>query len=188
MPTSKLLKGMTMYRLEDGDYPQHGYSSLVNVRHFRVVKETPCGAWVSEAWDDGDFGLIGNGKKRFILNGPGRRFCYPDLGQARQSYLCRKRKHLEHLERSMARAKAGQAEASKPDFVRTRMAEENTDGTEEPQPVTIATNPSITLCTATSTTINWLLIEDKPCTESFAPNAMARQGGIPIITLTPVDT
>ena len=157
MPTPKLLKGMTLYRLEDGDYPPNCYSSLVNVRHFRVVKETPCGAWVSEAWDDGDFGLIGNGKKRFILNGPGRRFCYPDLGQARQSYLLRKQRHLDHLERSMARAKAGQAEASKPDFVRTMMARENpADGTEEPQRGTLVTSPNLTLnWTTTRSTINW---------------------------------
>jgi len=161
MPTPKLLKGMTLYRLEDGDYPPNCYSSLVNVRHFRVVKETPCGAWVSEYWgdlvttEDCAFGL--SDKKRFILNGPGRRFCYPDLGQARQSYLLRKQRHLDHLERSMARAKAGQAEASKPDFVRTMMARENpADGTEEPQRGTLVTSPNLTLnWTTTRSTINW---------------------------------
>lgn len=160
MPTSKLLKGMTMYRLEDGDYPQHCYSSPVNVRHFRVIKETPCGAWVSEYWgdlvaiEDWAFGL--SDKKRFVLNGPGRRLCYPDLGQARQSYLLRKQRHLDHLERNMARAKAGQAEASKPDFVRTLMAKENTDGTEEPQRGTLVTDSGLTLnWTTISSTSNW---------------------------------
>ena len=150
----KLIKGMILYRLEDGDYPPDCFSSPVKVRHFRVIKETPCGAWVSEYWG-GAFGL--SDKKRFVLNGPGRRLCYPDLGQARQSYLCRKRKHLDHLEHNMARAKAGQAEASKPDFVRTRMAEENTaDGTEEPQRGTLVTSPNLTLnWTTTSPTINW---------------------------------
>lgn len=129
MPVAKLLKGMTLYRLEDGDYPPDCFSSPVKVRHFRVIKETPCGAWVSEYWgdlvtiEDWAFGL--SDKKRFVLNGPGRRLCYPDLGQARQSYLCRKQKHLEHLEHNMARAKAGQAEASKPDFVQTMMARKN---------------------------------------------------------------
>lgn len=157
MPTPKLLKGMTMYRLEDGDYPPNCFSSPVKVRHFRVIKETPCGAWVSEYWG----GLVTiealSDKKRFILNGPGRRLCYPDLGQARQSYLLRKQRHLDHLERSMARAKAGQAEASKPDFVRTMMARENpADGTEEPQRITLITSPSLALnWTATSPTINW---------------------------------
>jgi hypothetical protein len=157
MPTSKLLKGMTLYRLEDGDYPPNCFSSPVNVRHFRVIKETPCGAWVVEYWRD----LVTieelSDKKRFVLNGPGRRLCYPDLGQARQSYLLRKQRHLDHLERSMARAKAGQAEASKPDFVRTMMARENpADGTEEPQRGTLITDSGLTLNLITrSSTINW---------------------------------
>lgn len=117
MPVTKLIKGMTLYRLEDGQSREDNPNGHpVNLRSFQVIKETPCGAWVAEFWADWVDAI--SGKKRFILEGPGRRFCYPDLSQARQSYLCRKRKHLEYLERSMARAKAGQAEASKPDFVR----------------------------------------------------------------------
>ena len=117
MPVTKLTKGMTLYRLEDGQSPEDNpYGNPVNLRSFRVIKETPCGAWVSEFW--ADWIDAESDKKRFILEGPGRRFCYPDLSQARQSYLLRKYRHLEHLKRSMARAKAGQAEASKPDFVR----------------------------------------------------------------------
>ena len=126
MPVTKLTKGMTLYRLEDGQSPEDNpYGNPVNLRRFQVIKETPCGAWVREFWgtppglsNEEDWCAGMSDKKRFILEGPGRRFCYPDLSQARQSYLCRKRKHLEYLERSMARAKAGQAEASKPDFVR----------------------------------------------------------------------
>ena len=120
MPVTKLIKDMTLYRLEDGESPL----DPVNLRSFRVIKETPCGAWVREYWGDwvreylGDWIDTASDKKWFIPEGPGRRFCYPDLSQARQSYLLRKYRHLEHLKRSMARAKAGQAEASKPDFVR----------------------------------------------------------------------
>ena len=125
MPVTKLTKGMILYRLEDGAPPeQNPYAKPVDLRSFQVVKETPCGAWVIEYWgtpglsNEEDWWAGMPDKKRFVLEGPGRRFCYPDLSQARQSYLLRKWKHLEYLERSMARAKAGQAEASKPDFVR----------------------------------------------------------------------
>jgi hypothetical protein len=115
--------GAIYFRIEDGgvDYgnPFTPGAMPVNLRYFRVVKVTPCGAWVVEIYRENGVVLswFNADRKRFVLDGQGKRLCYPNLISARNSYLRRKKVHICRLTASLALAEAGQAAAQQNDFI-----------------------------------------------------------------------
>lgn len=54
---------------------------------YRVIKRTPCGAWV----------YMPAGKRKFILDTGTKRFAIADLEEAKTSFLARKRRQLAIL-------------------------------------------------------------------------------------------
>ena len=113
--------GAIYFRIEDGDVSELNTNpQVVWLRRFRVVKVTPCGAWVVEIYGDGHHGTLfaeWTTPKHFVLDGQGKRLCYPNLISARNSYLRRKEIHICRLTASLALAKAGQAAAQQNDFI-----------------------------------------------------------------------
>jgi hypothetical protein len=76
-----------------------------------VLRRTPKGVWLDDRH---------RGRDRFVLNSGERRFAYPTLELAMDSFKHRKRWQIRHLERQLlgARQALGLAEAgrSKPEF------------------------------------------------------------------------
>jgi hypothetical protein len=70
----------------------------ISVIEYRVVKRTPAGFWITRLWDrDAQF-------KRFVLAGLGRRHAYPTRQLARESFIARKKKEIQHCARQHDRA------------------------------------------------------------------------------------
>ncbi len=69
----------------------------LRLRTFTVIKETPCGYWVSE-WAytalAGDANCL---DKRWVSKTGRKRFCYTTKSKAMDSFLIRKRRHLDIL-------------------------------------------------------------------------------------------
>ncbi len=74
---------------------------------YNVVKRTPRGAWIEPKWvTDYNFEDLEHRKMhwKFILDGVGRRFAYPTRELARESFIARKRKEIQHCGRQHDRA------------------------------------------------------------------------------------
>ena len=85
--------GDIFYREDDG------YGDDIRLSEFRVFSVTPRGAWIVRSWDrEGNF-------KRFVLEGLGRRHAYPTKELARDSYIQRKKRQIQHAARQHDRAK-----------------------------------------------------------------------------------
>ena len=70
----------------------------ISVIEYRVVKRTPAGFWIAPLWDhDARF-------KKFVLAGLGRRHAYPTRQLARESFIRRKQKEIQHCARQHGRA------------------------------------------------------------------------------------
>ena len=131
--------GMYLYRIEDGselgmkitepDFTMSRISPFgqICLRTFKVVKSTPCGGWVQEVtffhhWDRWDrtnmvvTESLFEGRK-FVSQGNGKRLCYPTIELATQSYRRRKTIHINKLEWSLKRARAGKELVERNDFV-----------------------------------------------------------------------
>lgn len=81
------------YRYEDQSYSvadewgDHAYSiQEVTLRKLKVIKHTPCGVRV--------IGLHCGGNGRFVNASHRKRFCYPTIAEAAESYRARKRKQI----------------------------------------------------------------------------------------------
>jgi hypothetical protein len=115
--------GAIYFRIEDGDMdygnPLVPDAHPVNLRWFRVIKVTRCGAWVIEIFMEHgqEVNWFHSDRKRFVLDGQGKRLCYPNLISARNSYLRRKECHIARLTATLALAKQGQAAAQQNDFI-----------------------------------------------------------------------
>lgn len=72
------------YRYKDG-ISEDGVELIL--MEYAEVKKTPCGAWVQDHFR----GSVG-GKKRFVLDGTGRRLCYKTKELAWKSYIIRKKR------------------------------------------------------------------------------------------------
>lgn len=88
----------------------------LNVAHFVVVAESPKCWYVvprelSYLADRGDAAKAHSRCKRILKAPGGRRYAYPDLGDALRSYAARKRWQRNHANAALARAEAGQAQA-----------------------------------------------------------------------------
>jgi hypothetical protein len=115
MTDSVYFIGQAMYRFRDaptGAYyageggPGFGEDHPGNLEiirdDFKVVKITPKGAWVLpyhfgpfESFEDVKFSA------KFILTGKGKRFCYPDMNDAWQSFVIRKQRRAMYLRRQL---------------------------------------------------------------------------------------
>lgn len=89
---------------------------------FRVRRRTPKGAWiqlVNRAYGPNLTGmsLTYERRERFVLDGPGRRYAYPDMEAAIESYRIRKQRHVQHLESQLVRARAAMLWAETPNFM-----------------------------------------------------------------------
>ena len=70
------------YRYEDSS----SHQSSVHLRRPRVIRETPKGVWLD------DYGV-----ERFVLKNARKRWAYPTIELARESFLIRKRKQIGWL-------------------------------------------------------------------------------------------
>ena len=73
------------YRLVDRHYTT---GVTVDTLQFRLVRKTPAGAWIAEMWDRDAL------YPRFVLDGKGKRYAYPDLEDAKASFLIRKQRQV----------------------------------------------------------------------------------------------
>lgn len=86
----------TYYRYE-GEVNDLG--ARLSVTHFYVVRRTAKGAWIASTWDhDGSYA-------RFVLDGKGKRFAYPNMEDARASFIIRKLRQIGHAERTLDMAR-----------------------------------------------------------------------------------
>jgi len=70
----------------------------ISVIRYRVVSRTPKGCWIAPDWDhEARF-------KKFVLDGAGRRHAYPTRELARESFIIRKKKEIQHSARQHDRA------------------------------------------------------------------------------------
>lgn len=68
---------------------------MLTKREFPVIKETPCGAWISHY-----------GGKKFVNLGAKKRYACPTEKEAFESFQARKRKQVGILTHRLAEAKA----------------------------------------------------------------------------------
>jgi len=62
----------------------------LHVNKFKVIKKTKCGAWVIGIYKSFSGEWNEYGKKRFVLDGHGKRYCYDTLDMAMHSFIKRK--------------------------------------------------------------------------------------------------
>lgn len=98
------------YRIEDSPLADHEPRLLT----YYLVRKTARGAWVVPSYSyyrrterleaasatvlRDEFGA------RFVLDGKGRRYCYPNMGDARESYRIRKQRQIQHARNAIERA------------------------------------------------------------------------------------
>lgn len=88
------------YRLADFRY---GDGDLrLEVQVFHPIKETDCGYWVVTEWEaQHDWSRP---KPRWVSKTSTRRYCYPSLEEALNSYKIRKHRQVMHLAHQLDRA------------------------------------------------------------------------------------
>lgn len=105
-------RAVNYYRLEDSPYADHEPRLLT----YYLVRKTARGAWVVPSYSyyrraepleaasatflRDEFGA------RFVLDGKGRRYCYPSMDDARESYRIRKQRQIQHARNAIERAEA----------------------------------------------------------------------------------
>jgi hypothetical protein len=102
------------YRMADR-LMYEGGEIKIELEKFQVVKRTPKGAWIIPHAEPG-WWQSPNPKKRFVLDGDGRRYAYPTVDAAHKSYLRRKVVQISRLEDQMLVANVALKVASAPDF------------------------------------------------------------------------
>lgn len=109
------MKGPDHYRFEDSIGPD---GVTLHCRRFVVIGETPCCYYVlpedlAHYAQSGDEWRALTAKKyrKRVLKNSWRRYCYPDVKLALESYRARKSWQTRHAAAAAARAEAGHAEA-----------------------------------------------------------------------------
>ncbi len=90
---------MTFYRYKD---VLTSSGTMVYLYEYSLVKETPCGYWISF-----HFGLSEN--QRWISKKSRKKFAYPSKAEALNSFGRRKYRQIKILENQLSRAKAAYA-------------------------------------------------------------------------------
>lgn len=78
----------------------------VRLSSFRIIRETEKSYVIR-----GDGWKNGKPKEKFVLKGKGKRFAYDTIEAAKESYLIRKFRQIQHLEHQLKKAKAGEKAA-----------------------------------------------------------------------------
>lgn len=110
------MTGETYYRYDDSFYVDAG----PRLSEYVLVRKTPKGAWIVAQWTARHYGiprlaeypaeyLKREHNARFVLDGKGRRFAYPDLADAKESYRIRKARQIQHCRNQIAKAEQGLA-------------------------------------------------------------------------------
>lgn len=81
------VKVLTLYRIDDGGTTNN--EVYLNLDKYSVLKKTPKG-FVIDYW----------GTKKFVLEGDGKRFAYPTIEQAFESWCPRKRRQHCYAKRA----------------------------------------------------------------------------------------
>lgn len=102
---------MNFYRYEDF---ATGYNGVViNLHTFDLLKETPCGYWISKYDTGGFYWGVQKENKRWVSKTSRKRFAYPTKEEAKVNYMARKNRQViiytARLERArLALVKGGQ--------------------------------------------------------------------------------
>lgn len=101
----------TRYRMVDGDSEQPPA-----IQEFYVVRKTASGAWIVPRYNYQRMvkplearsarELIDDWGAKFVLDGAGRRFAYPSIEMARDSYRIRKQRQIQICEARIRQATA----------------------------------------------------------------------------------
>lgn len=98
---------MIYYRIVDG----HTAESQPVLQRLYVVKRTAKGAWLRWPWDHDCIAM------RWVADGSGRRFAYPTIAAALDSYVRRKRRQIQHARAAIERAEYALDWCSRADVV-----------------------------------------------------------------------
>lgn len=114
--------GTKMYRYDDCYYSDYMENSELHVTIYQVIKVTKAGFWVLEpslvaAYDEDPKMPHAWSKPKFILDGwEGKRYCYPTLRLALQSYMKRKARQILLTTNTLRKAEAMLKVAAKMDM------------------------------------------------------------------------
>lgn len=87
--------------MNEYDPELHLESGRLDILHFPVMKETPCGVWIKIPWIDS---MNGKGKK-FILTNARKKYACPTIEDARESFMARKQRQIMILKGQLERAR-----------------------------------------------------------------------------------
>jgi hypothetical protein len=98
---------MKFYRYEDVEYE---YGPRIYERIFYLVRETPCGYWISSNLhynekDENEWFFHISERKKWVSKTARKRFAYPDRESAMDNFRARKRRQIDILEYRLNRAK-----------------------------------------------------------------------------------
>jgi hypothetical protein len=86
---------------ENGDWYRSGYSDVtLSIVEFILVKETPKGHWIQRIYETGF-----NGEIRWISKTSRKRYAYPTLEEALNSFIIRKKAQVNILKEQLTNAK-----------------------------------------------------------------------------------
>jgi hypothetical protein len=107
------------YRIKEEPHWFDGMMTL-RVQVFVAVKRTPRGAWIVPAggWHT---------KQKFVLDGAGKRFAYPTIEAAKESFIARKTRQIALLEQNLIFANAALRHAAGPFTLDTPFHDEALD-------------------------------------------------------------
>lgn len=80
------------------------YNNKPEVWEYDIVKETPCGYWIND-WRFKNAHEINSILTHWVSKTNYKRYAYPTQQEALESYIKRKEKHIEYLNKSLIRAK-----------------------------------------------------------------------------------
>ena len=95
---------MIFYRYET-EVCHHPYFHIeINLRTFKMIKETPKGYWIAHHWDvEG----MDSKLKRWVSKDSRKRFAYPDKKLAMMNYIRRTEKYISILKTKLEDARSG---------------------------------------------------------------------------------
>jgi hypothetical protein len=117
--------GQTLYRIEDhkvgcGSYEEDysaDYRVHIDTRKYKVLRLTPRGAWIQTACSPS------RGLQRFVLCKGKKKYAYPTLELAWESFLIRKQRRIQYLREQIEYAQSALAHSSSCSFWISRTAQ-----------------------------------------------------------------
>jgi len=77
--------------------PGPGPTPMFYVDQFRTIRETPKGRWIVSIYES-DWAIeTGHAQRHFVLDDARRRYAYPTLDLAWESFVIRQRHRLQHV-------------------------------------------------------------------------------------------